>query len=319
MSEYKYQTPEFEYTEVTIKGEKKYYVEGMISTIDPDMSNEIVTMKAQEDILNAVQGRTITMDVEHQEFIDDGDVLDKPKNDKIPIAKIVEAKLTAKGVWAKAEINNNVKSFKSLWASIKGGFLHSFSIAFYPLKAIQKSINGIEHKFIEALNLINVTLTGCPVNTYATFAPVMKAALKGIEESNMTEENKEVKEEPVVEEPKVEPAPVVEEKKEEPVVEAKKEAPAYESKLDELTKMIKDQNTQIAELKDKLTPPPEPEAPAIPDSALEGPLSTLKSNSVEIAKLKAELNKPIMKGMPIEDTPKVGMADNKENPLDKIC
>ena len=71
-----YQTQEFHFTEVELKGEKKYFIEGYISSIKPDDFNEVVTLKAQESLARQVQNKIITMDVEHEEFLDgNGQVL----------------------------------------------------------------------------------------------------------------------------------------------------------------------------------------------------------------------------------------------------
>jgi phage head maturation protease len=107
-----------------------------------------------------IQLENITMDLEHEEwYSNDGKILAKPKNEKIPVAKIVHAELRPQGVWVKAQINTNLRSFNELWGSIKDGFLKAFSVAFYP---IQKTGN-----IIKSLNLVNVTLTGSPVNPNA--------------------------------------------------------------------------------------------------------------------------------------------------------
>lgn len=159
----------FLWSEVNLKGEKKFYIEGYASTIDEDKSGEILDITAQQDIHNQIQAENITMDIEHEEWYDDnGKLLARPKNEKIPVAKIVSSELRPRGVWVKAEINTNLKSFSQIWGSIKDGFLKAFSVAFYP---VQKSGGIIKH-----LNLINVTLTGSPVNPHATFSACMKSA-----------------------------------------------------------------------------------------------------------------------------------------------
>jgi len=159
----------FLWSEVNLKGEKKYYVEGYASTIDEDKAGEILDMQAQQDILNQIQNENITMDIEHGEWYDEaGNILQRPKNQKIPVAKIVYAEMRPKGVWVKAQINTNLGSFNEVWGSIKDGFLKAFSIAFYPVRKAGKVISN--------LNLVNVTLTGSPVNPNATFNVSMKSA-----------------------------------------------------------------------------------------------------------------------------------------------
>lgn len=173
----------FLWSEVNLKGEKQYYIEGYASTIDVDKSGEVLEMSAQHDIHNQCLNENITMDIEHEEWYDDnGKLLSKPKNMKIPVARVVHSEIRPRGVWVKAKINNNLRSFTELWGSIKDGFLKAFSVAFYPT---QKNGGMIKH-----LNLINITLTGSPVNPNATFNVTMKSAvawMNSLEEKTMEE------------------------------------------------------------------------------------------------------------------------------------
>jgi phage head maturation protease len=314
----KFMTPEFQWVEAEIKGQKKCFVEGYISTIDADDYNEVVTMHAQEKILKACLNQTITMDVEHDEFIEGNQVLAKPKNTKIPVAKIVEATMKAKGVWVKAEINQDSGAFKKVWGSIKNNFLHSFSIAFAPLKAITKSVNGVATKFIDDLNLINVTLTGSPVNTNATFVPVMKAAIKSMD-NTMVEENNNIEATPEVAPTPVEQvvaldAPIVA-----PIVEGAEAASVLADAqpdervitVDDLvnaaTKLAEDKATHEKTVADWNLAHPIASVEVAPveintDDILANPMSQIKSKDLEIkqlkeqnAGLKARLATPILK------------------------
>ena len=176
---------EFTPEEVITKSgtQKKYLIKGYFSTIDNDLGNETVTMEAQKDILNQVLGRTITLDAEHEIFYDkNGEPLDKPASE-IPIGKVIDAELTDKGVLGTVELNTDAPRFKNVWNSIKKGFLHSFSVAFIALEAVKKKVNGVTKSFVNKLNLINITLTGAPMNPMATFRPVMKSAVNGLLDS----------------------------------------------------------------------------------------------------------------------------------------
>ncbi len=164
-------------TIVTLKGDKHYYVEGYVSTIDEDFEHQVITHKGQEDLLKQVLNKNITFDVEHSVFRDGkGKVIETPRGE-FPVGKIIDAKLTEKGLWVKGEINQDAPKFKNIWKSIQNGFLHAFSIAFYPIEATTEKINGTWKSFVNKLNLTNIALTGAPVNPNATFVPVMKAVL----------------------------------------------------------------------------------------------------------------------------------------------
>ena len=207
-----YSQGRMKFTEANLKGEKQYFIEGYASTVEKDLAGEVISDSAQESMLKQFRNRNITIDVEHEEwFDDDGNKLDKPKSSMIPVAKVVEAKKDNKGTWVKAKLNTSIERFKEIWGSIKGGFLNAFSIGFFPLRQVGS--------IIEDLNIVNLTLTGTPMNPGATFTPVLKSAIAYLKTNEMEsaktmESNEaapvEVKvEAPVVETPVVE-APVVE-------------------------------------------------------------------------------------------------------------
>lgn len=275
----------FLWSEINLKGEKKYYVEGYISTIDKDKAGEVIDYSAQEDIYKQVLGENITMDLEHEEWYDEnGNMLQRPRNEKIPVAKIVDARLTGKGVWVKAEINKNLSKFNEVWGSIKDGFLKAFSIAFYP---VQKAGN-----VIKSLNLVNVTLTGSPVNPNATFNVVMKSAgawLKSLEESEGIKVSEEVKVEEKIEVKVEEPKELEPVKVEEKPVEVKVEEPVK----------IENPLSQIKAEKEALE-------------------AEIKALTKSVADLKAELAKPVMKAV-ISEVPKLKEEiELKINPLGLI-
>ncbi|NCC99959.1 MAG: hypothetical protein EOL95_09720 [Bacteroidia bacterium] len=185
----------FEPIEVITKGIKKYQVKGYFSTIDEDLAMETVTESAQKDILDQVLNRTITLDAEHEVFYGkDGKPLSKPTSN-ISIGKVVDAELDLeckygkKGVYGTVELNSDAPRFKNIWESIKKGFVHSFSVAFIPVEAIKKKVNGVFKSFVNKLNLINITFTGAPMNPNATFTPVMKSAINGMDSFNTYDAN----------------------------------------------------------------------------------------------------------------------------------
>ncbi len=176
-------TMKFEPYEVIQKKEKKYIIEGYVSTIDEDLSSETVTMSAQRDIYNQIKERidnaTVTGDEEHEIYTS----ADGYFEDSIPKLKFIDAELTDKGVWVKAEVNKYHPNFESVWGSIKEKYLNSFSITFIPTEAIKKRIGDTWKSFINKLNLLNITLTGNPMNPNATFNPVMKSAINNYQDS----------------------------------------------------------------------------------------------------------------------------------------
>lgn len=225
---YSFTTDILNYHSVEAKGEKKHYVTGYISTKDRDIYDDIVTEKGLNSMLEQINNSTVTLDYEHEAHRDDNTI--------IPVGKIVEARIDEKGLWVKAELNKHSPKFKSMWDSIKDGFVNAFSIAFKPVKAITKHIGDAQVRLIDELELVNVAFTGCPVNPNAKITghnmkSVMLKAISDMEAISLTEEKKiENKDEAPASEAE---APKEEAQPEAPAEEKKEEAPAEESKADE--------------------------------------------------------------------------------------
>lgn len=192
---------------ITLKSDKRYYVQGYISTTDIDLANEVLTENAQKDLHNQIQtiiksGGFITGDIEHMVFYDDnGKALSMPKvRDSsgsliIPEMKIIDSELRDKGVWVKSEINRNHPNFNTIWKNIEEGFLNGFSVAVKAITTITKKINNEWVNLIDKIKLINVTMTGTPANPNALMSPVLKSLIqetKGdlMEYDKLTDEQK---------------------------------------------------------------------------------------------------------------------------------
>ena len=282
-----------------LKGDEQSYVTGYISTSGVDIYNDLVTPAGLKSMLRQIQESPICLDYEHEAWRDDNTIL--------PVGRIVEAKVDDRGLWVKCMLNKNSPKYKALWGSIKDGFINSFSIAFKPIRTIEKMIGKAKVKLIEELELLNVALTGNPVNKDAvvTGHSMKSVMLKAIEDTKdekvliskllvtkfLEEKQMETKdEEKIVEEaaPEAEATPeveaVVEEKVEETVEEPKAEAVVEE------TVEVKD---MIAELKSLV------EKQAKDNAALKLDLKTLKESPVFKSTMSqpALAEKPKLKGM----------------------
>ncbi len=176
---------------ITLKSDKRYYVQGYISTIDKDLVNDVLTIEAQKDLHNQIQGVItkggfITGDIEHMVFYDEkGNQLNFPKvrdekgNLIIPELKFVQSELREKGVWVKAEVNKHLPNFKTIWKSIEDGFLNGFSVAVNALETVTKRVNNEMVNYISRLKLLNITMTGTPCNQNALMQPVLKSLING--------------------------------------------------------------------------------------------------------------------------------------------
>lgn len=176
-----FSTDNMRWSEVETKSGKNFFVEGYCSTGQADLVDDIVSNEGLDDIFTQLKSRTLTLDYDHDVFRDpDTGQMHPVKKEKIGVGKIVEVKRDPKGVWIKAQLNSNLKMFPEIWKSIKEGFLKGFSIAFGGIKSKIKKIYGKSFRVLDRLNIINIAITGAPINTDATFTPTMKSFMDGL-------------------------------------------------------------------------------------------------------------------------------------------
>ena len=180
---------QFQLIEVKSESDKDYYIEGYVSTIEPDFVNDIVDEEGQKATFRELRNSDITMDEDHNEWRDPktGKLYDGKKN-KYPIAKVVDTKLDNKGTWVRAKLNKFHPDFKErILPMVRDKFLHSFSIAYKVLKGFEKLIGGIKYRVIQDIKLANIAITGNPINKNATFNMALKSFPKMVEENNIQE------------------------------------------------------------------------------------------------------------------------------------
>lgn len=164
----------FSFQEIETKGEKEFYISGYISTKSLDKFNDTITDDCLNDMLVQVKSGSIKIDFEHE-------TIHNENLDLNPVARIVDAKLDTKGLWVKALLNSAHQRFNEISQSIKKGFLDSFSIAFKPLETATKYIQGKAVRILNKLKLINVGITGTPVNDDCKLDTVLVKALNEME------------------------------------------------------------------------------------------------------------------------------------------
>lgn len=172
-------TKDLKFEEIEVKGGKDYYIEGYISTSDLDYGNDIVTDVCMDDMISQFESTEIKLDWEHEALKGDTK-LEKTINRTInPIGKIIETKRDEKGIWIKAILNKSNERFKEIWESIKSGFLDGFSIGYYPQeKVYKKNADGLMIRLLNKIKLINIALTGNPMNPNTT---ITNAFMKSLE------------------------------------------------------------------------------------------------------------------------------------------
>lgn len=187
---------QFKLIEVKSENGKDYFIEGYVSTIDPDFVNDIVDDAGQKSTYREILNSDITMDEDHNEWRDPetGKLYDGKKN-KYPIAKVVDAKLDSKGTWVKAKLNKFHPDFyERILPMVKDKMLHSFSIAYKVKKAIDRLIDNTKYRIIQDLAIANIAITGNPVNKNATFNMALKSFSKMVEEKTIEEYKTQVAE-----------------------------------------------------------------------------------------------------------------------------
>lgn len=160
----------FNFQEIETKGEKEFYITGYISTKSIDKFNDVITDECLDDMLVQVKSGSIKIDFEHETIHNDNLNIN-------PVARIVDAKKDNKGLWVKALVNSSHKRFSEIKGSIVKGFLDSFSIAFKPIETATRYIQGKAVRILNKLKLINVGITGTPVNDECKLDKVMVKAL----------------------------------------------------------------------------------------------------------------------------------------------
>jgi len=290
MKSFKFLTNSLEHEVVGLKGEREYYVTGHISTDEIDRSNEVVTREAMNEMVVQIKAGNVKLDVEHSTFMGEND---------IPVGKIVDAGIDEQGVWVKCVLNKAHNRFNEYWQSIKSNFLDAFSIAYKVKDYAEEVVNGVKVTLLKSIELLNVAITGNPVNRGAKMTESFYKSLKYIEENKIKGETIMVDEN--VESPAPVAEPVVEPKQEvevsEPVPEPAAPAPVPAPAPVVAPAPV----TPVAVAPEPVAPAPEPapvETPTI------SPLDQIKSLTAVNATLKAELdalkarvNKPLMKAM----------------------
>lgn len=174
----------------TIDGKKgkEYWIEGYVSTGDLDLVNDIVTKRCMDSMLAQFDMRTIKLDFEHETFRGDNEINAEAAKTRLPLGKAMNKERDSKGVKVKWKMNPNwkkfnnkgeiVMTFQELWANVEEGYYDAYSIAYVPTKTAMIERNGESIRLLDDVNLLNVALTGNPINPGATMTSVMQKSLE---------------------------------------------------------------------------------------------------------------------------------------------
>lgn len=315
------------------KGDSKnYVVEGYASTQDKDLVNDIVTKACIDDMADQLKSRSVKIDYEHETMMGDDPKEYEVNKTKLPLGKITDYKVDSKGLWIKAVLNPSWKkldkegnisiSFKEVWSSVKNKFLDAFSIAYVPLRAAFTGEGEDATRLLDRVNLLNVALTGNPVNPAASMTgfdmkSVMMKSLDNMEnneDDTMAEENLQMEVKNLkasVEGKDKEISKLQEEKKS---LEESKESLEKEKKsLEEEKSQLEKDKKALEEEKEKLEQKSNEE-----DNEVKSLKQKLEEQEKQIKALDEKLSKPVHKGYGPENKSNDNNKDEGTNVLGMI-
>lgn len=189
------------YSTSETKSGKNYFVEGHIATGDLDLVNDIVTKGCMDDMTEQFNDRVIKLDFEHEAFRGKSQTEAEINKTRMPLGKACDRTRDSKGVKVKWQLNptwkkfdekgNVTMTFKDIWSNIEDGYYDAFSIAYIPTKTANSSVDGKEVRLLDRVNLMNVALTGNPINQSAKMTAVMAKSLEYLNSKNKDGENME--------------------------------------------------------------------------------------------------------------------------------
>lgn len=174
----------------TVQGKKgpEYWIEGYISTGDLDLVNDIVTKKCMDSMLAQFGMRSIKLDFEHETFRGKNEMEAEANKTRIPLGKAMNKDKDQEGVkvswklndtWKKFDEKGNVvMTFSDIWKNVEEEYYDAFSIAYVPTKTVMIERDGKTIRLLDDINLLNVALTGNPINPMATMTSVMAKSLE---------------------------------------------------------------------------------------------------------------------------------------------
>lgn len=182
---------------------ERYFVKGHIDSSDLDLVNDIVTKDCMKDLESQLKSRNIKLDFDHETLrkgMGETELDERLNLTKVPLGKALSQRLDDKGNFVEFELNPNWKKFNSkgdvvmtfneLWDNVKSGYYDAFSIAYIPLETDYRQMGEKKARLLNKVNLVNVALTGNPINPMATISSVMAKSLeflKNREDDTMNE------------------------------------------------------------------------------------------------------------------------------------
>lgn len=173
-----------------IKSNGDLEVRGEISTTHPDLVNDIVSLKCLKSMQKQIQEGNLKIDLEHEAFRGKDNEEKELNKTKIPVGRMIEPAITESksdgkimhGLSVKVLFNQVSKTFEATKSNIINKFLDAFSIAFIPTETKRLMDGGEEFRVLDDVRLLNVALTGNPVNTAAQMKEIVAKSVNALDE-----------------------------------------------------------------------------------------------------------------------------------------
>lgn len=166
--------------EIKTKGDD-ITLEGFISTTDKDLVDDVVTVNCLKSMKDQILDRNIKLDVEHEAFRGADNEEKEINKTRIPIGRLFDVSLEGNKLKVKAKINRYNSRFDEVKGSLQERYLDAFSIAYIPTKVSFERKGEDQVRLLDDLILLNVALTGNPVNTTAQIRDIMIKSMDTIE------------------------------------------------------------------------------------------------------------------------------------------
>ncbi|MEK0337317.1 MAG: hypothetical protein QQN41_07780 [Nitrosopumilus sp.] len=143
-----------------------FYIEGVASSINEDLGNDIVTENCLNQMADIINEKNIKLGFDHTEML--GGQLNTEA-----VGRLIEAKVRDGKLWVKGILDKTFKHFDEITHKIKNKFLDGLSIEYQvnpDLTTEDFKSDGSRHRIIDGLNsLFRVALTPTPMNLDSLF------------------------------------------------------------------------------------------------------------------------------------------------------
>lgn len=162
-----------------------------ISSNDLDLVDDIVSGKCLNSMKEQIEAGNVKFDLEHEAFRGGSHEEKEINKTKVPVGRMddptIKGRIRKNGFKALVlNVKGIVNRFEDRYSKTKGSivnrFLDAASIAFIPTEAHTEVREGKTIRILDDVKLLNVALTGNPVNTAAQMQTIMTKSLDALEE-----------------------------------------------------------------------------------------------------------------------------------------